>query len=127
MVQVMKMLMPLLTPAAGVIHIEMPEGSVLAPGNLIGRLDLDDASSVLRAVPFVGDFPQLGPPLVHSGKVDDIFVEALADAKAIMAGNDVQISKPSPVPRLSLQDNHVHVVRPWPMSRLSWQANMSND
>ena len=84
--QVMKMLMPLLTPAAGVIHIEMPEGSVLAPGSLIGRLDLDDPRAVLRAVPFTGEFPSLGPPLIHSGKADDVFAESLADADSIMAG-----------------------------------------
>ena len=89
-VQVMKMLMPLLTPAAGVVHMELPEGSVLLPGQLIGRLDLDDPSAVLRAVPFSGNFPPFGPPLVHSGKVDDIFGVALADAKAIMSGEGIR-------------------------------------
>jgi biotin carboxyl carrier protein len=43
---VMKMVMPLLAPMAGVITCVMPEGSAMTGGDLIARLVLDDASSV---------------------------------------------------------------------------------
>ena len=49
--QVMKMLMPLLTPAAGRIEFQLPEGAVLASGDLIARLDLDDAGAVRTLLP----------------------------------------------------------------------------
>ncbi len=44
----MKMMMTLLAPAAGMVHFQLPEGSVLAPGQLIARLDLDDPAAVLK-------------------------------------------------------------------------------
>ena len=43
--QVMKMLMPLLSPAAGRIAFQLPEGAVLSAGDLIARLELDDAGA----------------------------------------------------------------------------------
>jgi hypothetical protein len=46
-VEVMKMMMPLLTPAAGVISFLKPEGAALGPGDLIGRLQLDDPNAVV--------------------------------------------------------------------------------
>jgi acetyl-CoA carboxylase/biotin carboxylase 1 len=50
--QVMKMLMPLLSPAAGRIAFQLPEGAVLSAGDLIARLDLDDANAVTADAPF---------------------------------------------------------------------------
>ena len=55
-VEVMKMMMPLLAPAAGVISFSVPEGAVLLAGDLIGRLQLDDPNAVVstsRTVPCV--------------------------------------------------------------------------
>jgi hypothetical protein len=82
----MKMLMPLLTPAAGNINFQLPEGSVLNAGDLIARLDLDDVGAVTAATPYTGGFPELGPPLVHSQGVDYRFKEAYSAAKMIMEG-----------------------------------------
>ena len=48
-VEVMKMLMPLLAPAAGVVSFVVPEGAVLGAGDLIGRMELDDPNAVVRA------------------------------------------------------------------------------
>ena len=45
-VEVMKMVMPLLAPAAGVVQFAMLEGAVLAAGDLVARLQLDDADLV---------------------------------------------------------------------------------
>ena len=46
----MKMLMPLLAPAAGVLSFVVPEGAVLGAGDLIGRLELDDPNAVVSGV-----------------------------------------------------------------------------
>ena len=53
-VQVMKMFMPMLAPAAGTLRWRLPEGSILAPGDLIATLDLTDPGAVTQAVPFTG-------------------------------------------------------------------------
>eukprot|EP00879_Flechtneria_rotunda_P003437 GHRR01003666.1.p1 GENE.GHRR01003666.1~~GHRR01003666.1.p1 ORF type:complete len:1583 (+),score=615.48 GHRR01003666.1:404-5152(+) len=85
-VEVMKMMMPLLCPAAGVIHFQVTEGAALSAGELIARMDLDDPSKVKRAEQFNGELPPLGPPQVYSDRVDHRFTQALNAAKMIMAG-----------------------------------------
>ncbi|CAK0731625.1 hypothetical protein CVIRNUC_000020 [Coccomyxa viridis] len=85
-IEVMKMLMPLLTPAAGRINFQLPEGAVLVSGDLIARLELDDSNAVTAAQPYPGGFPELGPPLVHSQGVDYRFKEAYSAAKMILEG-----------------------------------------
>ncbi len=47
-VEVMKMMMPLLAPASGVVTFTLPEGAVLNAGDLIGRLQLDNPNAVVR-------------------------------------------------------------------------------
>ena len=42
---------------AGKVHFQLPEGSVLAPGQLIARLDLDDPAAVRRCGPAVTGRP----------------------------------------------------------------------
>lgn len=84
--QVMKMMMPLLAPASGTITFELPEGAVLAAGDVIARLDLDDPSSIVRAREYSGALPELGPPVICSDTVDYRFKEACSAAKMIMAG-----------------------------------------
>ena len=39
-VEVMKMMMPLLAPAAGVIRFELPEGAALGAGDLVATLEV---------------------------------------------------------------------------------------
>ena len=87
-IEVMKMLMPLSSPAAGKVNFRVQEGSAMAAGDLIAQLDLDDPSAVERATPYAGGFPELGPPLVHSQGVDHRFTQAETAAKMIMAGYD---------------------------------------
>ena len=48
------MFMPMLAPAAGTLRWRLPEGSILAPGDLIATLDLTDPGAVTQAVPFTG-------------------------------------------------------------------------
>ncbi|XP_010461353.1 PREDICTED: acetyl-CoA carboxylase 1-like [Camelina sativa] len=85
-VEVMKMCMPLLSPASGVIHFKMSEGQAMQPGELIATLDLDDPSSVRKAEPFHGSFPKLGLPTAISGKVHQRCAATLHAARMILAG-----------------------------------------
>ena len=80
------MMMPLLSSAAGFLHFQLSEGSVLNPGDLIATLDLDHPEAVTKADPYQGGFPDLGPPQVYSSGVDHRFKKSLEDARMILAG-----------------------------------------
>ncbi|KAJ6730387.1 hypothetical protein OIU85_021209 [Salix viminalis] len=92
-VEVMKMCMPLLSPACGVIRFKMSEGQAMQAGELIARLDLDDPSAVRKAEPFHGSFPVLGPPTAISGKVHQRCAASLNAARMILAGYDHNIDE----------------------------------
>ncbi|KAJ6919903.1 acetyl-CoA carboxylase 1-like [Populus alba x Populus x berolinensis] len=92
-VEVMKMCMPLLSPASGVIQFKMSEGQAMQAGELIARLDLDDPSAVRKAEPFHGSFPVLGPPTAISGKVHQRCAASLNAARMILAGYDHNIDE----------------------------------
>lgn len=87
-VEVMKMMMPLVCSAAGVITFLVNEGAALNAGELIAKIELDDPTKVKRADEFKGALPPLGPPQVHSTSVLHRFKQALSSAKSIMAGED---------------------------------------
>lgn len=92
-VEVMKMCMPLLSPASGIIHFKMSEGQAMQAGELIAGLDLDDPSAVRKAEPFHGSFPVLGPPTAISGKVHQRCAASLNAAQMILAGYDHNIKE----------------------------------
>ncbi|KAL0352310.1 UNVERIFIED_CONTAM: Acetyl-CoA carboxylase 1 [Sesamum calycinum] len=92
-VEVMKMCMPLLSPASGKIHFKMSEGQAMQAGELIARLDLDDPSAVRKAEPFHGSFPILGPPTAISGKVHQRCAASLNAARMILAGYEHNIDE----------------------------------
>ncbi|KAI4337725.1 hypothetical protein L6164_016106 [Bauhinia variegata] len=92
-VEVMKMCMPLLSPASGFIHFKMSEGQAMQAGELIARLDLDDPSAVRKAEPFHGNFPVLGPPTAISGKVHQKCAASLNAARMILAGYEHNIDE----------------------------------
>ncbi|KAF7816939.1 acetyl-CoA carboxylase 1-like [Senna tora] len=92
-VEVMKMCMPLLSPASGVVHFKMSEGQAMQAGELIARLDLDDPSAVRKAEPFHGSFPVLGPPTAISGKVHQKCAASLNAARMILAGYEHNIEE----------------------------------
>ncbi|XP_068641078.1 acetyl-CoA carboxylase 1-like [Aristolochia californica] len=92
-VEVMKMCMPLLLPAPGVIHFVVSEGQALQAGDLIAKLDLDDPSAVRKTEPFHGCFPVLGPPTAVSGKVHQKCAATLIAARMILAGYDHDIDE----------------------------------
>ena len=88
------MVMTLLAPAAGKVNFQQLEGALLVAGNLIAILDLDNPETVQTIEPFAGSFPEMGPPLVHSSKVDQRFKNAFQGARNILQG------KPCTVPIL---------------------------
>ncbi|KAK4742079.1 hypothetical protein SAY87_000080 [Trapa incisa] len=92
-VEVMKMCMPLLSPASGIVHFEMSEGQAMTAGELIARLDLDDPSAVRKAEPFHGSFPALGSPTAVSGKVHQRCAVSLNAARMILAGYEHNIDE----------------------------------
>lgn len=94
-VEVMKMCMPLLSPASGVIHFKMSEGQAMQAGELIARLDLDDPSAVRKAEPFRDGFPTLGPPTAVSGtgKVHQRCAASLSAARMILSGYEHDIEE----------------------------------
>uniref|UniRef100_A0A7N1A1T5 Acetyl-CoA carboxylase n=1 Tax=Kalanchoe fedtschenkoi TaxID=63787 RepID=A0A7N1A1T5_KALFE len=85
-VEVMKMCMPLLSPASGIIQFKLSEGQAMQAGELIARLELDDPSAVRKAEPFHGSFPVLGPPTAVSEKVHQRCAASLNAAKMVLAG-----------------------------------------
>ncbi|XP_071710268.1 acetyl-CoA carboxylase 1-like isoform X2 [Rutidosis leptorrhynchoides] len=92
-VEVMKMCMPLLSPASGVIHFKLSEGQAMQAGELIASLELDDPSAVRKAEPFQGSFPLLGPPTAMSEKVHQKCAATLSAARMILAGYDHNIDE----------------------------------
>ncbi|KAJ4950118.1 hypothetical protein NE237_026950 [Protea cynaroides] len=90
-VEVMKMCMPLLLPASGIIHFKLSEGQAMQAGDLIAMLDLDDPSAVRKAEPFTGSFPVLGPPTAISGKVHQRCAASLNASRMILAGYEHNI------------------------------------
>nr|CAL63610.1 acetyl-coenzyme A carboxylase [Alopecurus myosuroides] len=92
-VEVMKMCMPLLSPAAGVINVLLSEGQAMQAGDLIARLDLDDPSAVKRAEPFEGSFPEMSLPIAASGQVHKRCAASLNAARMVLAGYDHAANK----------------------------------
>ncbi|GLJ49976.1 hypothetical protein SUGI_1062920 [Cryptomeria japonica] len=92
-VEVMKMCMPLLSPAAGTIHFKMSEGQPMQAGDVIAGLDLDDPSAVRKAEPFHGSFPILGSPTAVAGKVHQRFASSTHAARMVLAGYEHDINE----------------------------------
>ncbi|XP_057531974.1 acetyl-CoA carboxylase 1-like [Amaranthus tricolor] len=92
-VEVMKMCMPLLSPASGVLQFKMSEGQAMQAGELIASLELDDPSAVRKAEPFRGNFPVMGPPTAISGKVHQRCAASLNAARMILAGYEHNIDE----------------------------------
>ncbi|KAH9617543.1 hypothetical protein KSS87_000856 [Heliosperma pusillum] len=92
-VEVMKMCMPLISPASGLIRLKSSEGQALQAGELVGTLDLDDPSAVSKAETFRGSFPVLTSPTVESRKVHQRFAASINAARMILAGYERNIDE----------------------------------
>ena len=80
------MVMTLIAPAAGIIHYQAIEGTALSSGDMIARLVLDNPEAAQKVTQHTGGFPELGPPLVYSSKVDQKFKTAFTAAKNVLQG-----------------------------------------
>uniref|UniRef100_A0A1X7VP53 Uncharacterized protein n=1 Tax=Amphimedon queenslandica TaxID=400682 RepID=A0A1X7VP53_AMPQE len=87
-IEVMKMITNLYTTQSGIIHHKKQPGAILHPGTLVAKLDLDDASSVTRAVPFSGSLPQ-GKKETVGLKSNQLFRTAVQSLQAVMAGYSI--------------------------------------
>uniref|UniRef100_A0A803NNC6 Acetyl-CoA carboxylase n=1 Tax=Cannabis sativa TaxID=3483 RepID=A0A803NNC6_CANSA len=116
-VEVMKMCMPLLSPASGIIQFKMSEGQAMQAGELIARLDLDDPSAVRKAEPFTGTFPILGPPTAISDKVHQKCAASINAARMILAGYEHNIDE--------VVQNLLHCLDSPELPYLQWQECMA--
>lgn len=80
------MVMPLVSEESGILRHNMIEGALLTAGDVIANLELDNPEAAKQVTVFEGSFPELGPPLIYSSKVDQKFKIALASAKNVMQG-----------------------------------------
>lgn len=93
-VEVMKMVMPLLAPAAGKISFHMVEGYAMAAGDMIGQLELDDPTAVKKATPFHEPWPlATGPPKVVEARVDQRFKATMSQLDDLLKGYDVDVDQ----------------------------------
>ncbi|KAG5009856.1 hypothetical protein JHK87_018371 [Glycine soja] len=89
-VEVMKMCMPLLSPASGIIHFKMSEGQAMQVYSIVFHIG---STAVRKAEPFTGSFPVLGPPTAISGKVHQKCAASLNAARMILSGYDHNIDE----------------------------------
>jgi acetyl-CoA carboxylase/biotin carboxylase 1 len=73
--EVMKMFMPVLSTSAGLVNFSVPEGAILRPGDVIGRLVLDDPSSVKKSVTFTDKLPPMTNYSAFNGDRSDQVLE----------------------------------------------------
>ncbi|KAL2915487.1 acetyl-coenzyme-A carboxylase [Polyrhizophydium stewartii] len=97
-IEVMKMYMPLLASESGVVKFDKPAGSVLAAGDIIGTITLDDPSRVQRAAVFDGTLPALGEPRVIGEKVHQQYKHARRAINAVLDGFELS-SEPTELVR----------------------------
>ncbi|EGZ19192.1 hypothetical protein PHYSODRAFT_497885, partial [Phytophthora sojae] len=85
-IEVMKMYMPLLIPEAGVIRLLKSEGAVLAPGNCIATMELDDPSCVKKSDVYMGKLPSAENANGNSPKSVHKMRKSLAVLTSVLQG-----------------------------------------
>lgn len=85
-IEVMKMYMPLLTPEAGVIRLLKSEGAVLAPGDCIATMELDDPSCVKKSETYLGELPVDSTHKAHGTKALHKLRGSLSVLKTVLGG-----------------------------------------
>eukprot|EP00475_Leptophrys_vorax_P008339 TRINITY_DN1537_c0_g4_i1.p1 TRINITY_DN1537_c0_g4~~TRINITY_DN1537_c0_g4_i1.p1 ORF type:complete len:2027 (+),score=613.54 TRINITY_DN1537_c0_g4_i1:735-6083(+) len=84
--EVMKMCIPLFSPEAGVLEILKPEGSVVAAGDLLAALRLDDPNQVKRAVLYEGGFDREKDNLGLEKNSYHLMIESLDVLSRVLSG-----------------------------------------
>lgn len=118
-VEVMKMYMPLIAQEAGVVNLIKQPGSTLEAGDILGVLALDDPSKVKSAQPFLGQLPDLGPPVVIGNKPPQRFAYLYGIIQNILLGYDNQTIMQSTLKEL------VEVLRDPELPYGEWNAQAS--
>ncbi|KJE96308.1 acetyl coenzyme A carboxylase alpha [Capsaspora owczarzaki ATCC 30864] len=72
-IEVMKMILPLISNEAGLLHHLKLPGTVLEAGDVVATLTLDDPSRVQRARPFEGTLPASQDLQIRSEKIHHTF------------------------------------------------------
>ncbi len=112
-VEVMKMFLPLVVPESGVVTFAKAEGSILSPGDLIARLQLDDSSAVHKSSDFEGQLPQTWLELKGQGampgelrsEAPPVPAKAQALAKSALATLQAALD--------GFEVNRTHLARAW--------------
>ena len=89
-IEVMKMYLNLTAPEDGKILWVLSEGSSMAAGDLLARMELDDPSRVMPSVMFEGRLPVTKPPSIVGDKPHQLLRTAIASIKRIIEGYDNQ-------------------------------------
>eukprot|EP01135_Chromosphaera_perkinsii_P003334 Nk52_evm34s240 gene=Nk52_evmTU34s240 len=92
-IEVMKMYMTLQATESGILTHTCREGGVVAPGDLLGTLVLDDPSRVQRPTPFTGKFPEELNCCSRGEKIHQIYKYSYDRLRHILLGYD----KPDPL------------------------------
>ncbi|KAI9905885.1 hypothetical protein PsorP6_013963 [Peronosclerospora sorghi] len=82
----LKMYMPLLTPEAGVIRLLKSEGAVLAPGDCIATMELENPSCVKKSDVYMGKLPSSEKSNGNSTKAVHKMRKTLAVLKSVLQG-----------------------------------------
>eukprot|EP00850_Spirogloea_muscicola_P009035 SM000050S16960 [mRNA] locus=s50:1564:20514:- [translate_table: standard] len=109
--EVMKMTMPLIATAAGRITLCMSEG------DLIAMVELDDPSTVRRALPFMSPFPVLGKPIPEHNKSHQKLSLAANRARMVLAGYQHDVQEIVADLQVSLEDDQ--------LASLQWEESFA--
>ncbi|CDK26741.1 unnamed protein product [Kuraishia capsulata CBS 1993] len=90
-VEVMKMCMPLVAQANGILQLLKQPGSTVSAGDILAILALDDPSKSKHALPFEGTLPDMGSPFIEGTKPAHKFASLLSILQNILAGFDNQV------------------------------------
>lgn len=91
-IEVMKMYLPLVAQESGVVSFVRSPGVSLNPGDLLGILNVDDPSKIVRAQPFTGHLQDYGAPDLQGDKPHQRCAAALQVLESVLDGYD-QTSK----------------------------------
>jgi len=118
-VEVMKMYMPLIAQEDGLVNLIKQPGATLEAGDILGILALDDPSKVKSALPFHGQLPDLGSPVVLGSKPPQRFAYLFGILQQILQGYDNSVVMAQTVKEL------IAVLRDPELPYAAWKAQSS--
>jgi len=85
-IESMKLVITLKAQEAGMIRFHVAPGAILAAGQILATLDLDDKAGITQSKPFTGFFPRWGPPHLKNRKAHMILSVAVTRIENILKG-----------------------------------------